>query len=212
METKKITVISTKNQSKTVIDSNALTLGDLKVELDNAGIDYKGMTFYEGITKTELIDDSSLLPKDVTYKGEVTNNLVFMLTVPNKKIGSGTTITSRKEIGIYFKKHKDIYDEFKETFHKNWTICKTSDIIDFINDAESKKITKEGPKEEPKEVVEEEMPKVSNELSKRDLLLSIKALVDRLLELEDVPTEEPAESKNLYSEDEIQDMFGSILK
>ena len=89
MEARKITIVSTKTQKKSVIMSGAETLGELKKDLREAGIDYDGMTFYEGTSKVELKDDASVLPHDVPYKGQTTNELVFMLTNTNKKIRSG---------------------------------------------------------------------------------------------------------------------------
>ena len=89
METRKITVVSTREQKRSTIMSAATTLGELKADLNNAGINYSDMTFYEGLTKTELVNDESLLPTNVPYKGQITNELVFMLTNMNKKIKSG---------------------------------------------------------------------------------------------------------------------------
>ena len=55
----------------------------------NAGINYEGKDWLEGITKTSPVGDDSLLPTNVNYKGTVTNNLVYMLTNTNKRIRSG---------------------------------------------------------------------------------------------------------------------------
>ena len=84
-----ITVISTKDQTKRTFTSKAETLGQLKNEMCQNHINFDGMSFYEGITKTELTDDESLLPHDVNYRGQVTNDLVFMLSNTNKQISSG---------------------------------------------------------------------------------------------------------------------------
>ena len=89
MQERKITVVSTRNQKKSVIMSAATTLAELKADLRQNGIDYEGMTFYVGTSKVELKDDNSVLPHDVPYKGQTTNELVFMLTNTNKKIRSG---------------------------------------------------------------------------------------------------------------------------
>ena len=51
METRKITIISTKNHSTKVINSAATTLAELKSDLHNTGIDYTDCTFFEGLTK-----------------------------------------------------------------------------------------------------------------------------------------------------------------
>jgi hypothetical protein len=86
---RQITVISTRSQAKKTFTSHAETLGQLKEEMCQQGIDYDGMTFYEGVTKTELTEDGSQLPHDVEYKGQRTNDLVFMLSNANKQIASG---------------------------------------------------------------------------------------------------------------------------
>lgn len=97
MEARKITVVQTKNQKKSVIMSAATTLAELKSDLRANGIDYDGMTFFEGTSKVELKNDASVLPHDVPYKGTITNELVFMLTNTNKKIKSGAVAMSRAE-------------------------------------------------------------------------------------------------------------------
>ena len=97
MEPRKITIIQTKEQRKSVIVTAATTLAELKSDLRTYGINYNDMTFYEGTSKIELKNDASILPHDVPYKGTITNELVFMLTNTNKKIRSGVTAMSRTE-------------------------------------------------------------------------------------------------------------------
>ena len=124
METRKITIISTKNHSTKVINSAATTLGELKTDLDNAGIGYTDCTFFEGLTKTELKNNDAILPHDVPYKGTITNNLVFMITNASKKIKSGA---DRKSI-ITEIKAKNLTEVVKKTYGKNYTNCKTEDL------------------------------------------------------------------------------------
>ena len=131
METRKITVVSTRDQKRSTIMSAATTLGELKVDLDNAGINYSDMTFYEGLTKTELINDESLLPTNVSYKGQITNELVFMLTNMNKKIKSGAM--TRAEAYQYIKDNNLQFEVLKR-YGKNYTVCKTSELIDLITE------------------------------------------------------------------------------
>ena len=78
MEARKITVIESSKQSKKVILSEATTLGELKADFMANGIDCTNMDFYEGISKTELKSDSSILPTNVPYKGTTTNELPLM--------------------------------------------------------------------------------------------------------------------------------------
>lgn len=124
METRKITIISTKNHSTKVINSAATTLGELKTDLDNAGIGYTDCTFFEGLTKTELKNNDAILPHDVPYKGTITNNLVFMITNASKKIKSGA---DRKSIIVEIKA-KNLTEVVKKTYGKNYTNCKTEDL------------------------------------------------------------------------------------
>lgn len=155
METRKITIISTKNNKRTVINTDATTLRELKSALREAGVDYEGMTFYEGLTKTELKLDDSLLPHDVqrinptTKEPETTNELAFMLTNTNKKIRSGSM--TRLEAYDAIRKN-NLQAECLKKFGKNFTMCKTADLISLVN---SKSVAKpaapkaEAPKTEP---------------------------------------------------------------
>ena len=129
METRKITIISTKNHSTKVINSAATTLGELKTDLDNARIGYTDCTFFEGLTKTELKNNDAILPHDVPYKGTTTNNLVFMITNASKKIRSGA---DRKSI-IAEIKAKNLTEVVKKTYGKNYTNCKTEDLEKILN-------------------------------------------------------------------------------
>lgn len=131
MDARKITIVSTKNQCKKVITSAATTLQELKADLDAAGIDYEGMAFYEGLSKTELKTNDSVLPHDVPYKGTTTNELVFMLTNTNKKIKSGAMKRSEAYATI---KSMNLQDACLKKYGKNFTMCKTSDLIDLINE------------------------------------------------------------------------------
>ena len=126
METRKITIISTKNHSTKVINSAATTLAELKSDLNNAGISYTDCTFFEGLTKTELKNDAAILPHDVPYKGTITNNLVFMITNASKKIRSGAKL-DRKAI-IEEIKAKNLTEVVKKVYGKNYTNCKTEDL------------------------------------------------------------------------------------
>lgn len=129
METRKITIISTKNHSTKVINSAATTLAELKADINNAGINYTDCTFFEGLTKTELKNDAAILPHDVPYKGTTTNNLVFMITNASKKIRSGA---DRKSI-IAEIKAKNLTEVVKNTYGKNYTNCKTEDLEKILN-------------------------------------------------------------------------------
>ena len=80
METRKIYVVDTRRE-KSIIMTGAETLGELKSALTENGIEYDGMTFFEGYSAVELKDDSSQLPTNVKKRnGETTNELLIMIT------------------------------------------------------------------------------------------------------------------------------------
>lgn len=142
MEPRKITVVSTKDQTKKVIMSSATTLAELKADFRLNNIDYEGMTFFEGTSKVELKTDDSVLPHDVPYKGTITNELVFMLTNTNKKIKSGAM--SRMEAYNTIK-NMGLQDACFKKFGKNFTMCKTIDLIALIDENKNPKSQEEIP-------------------------------------------------------------------
>ena len=157
MEARKITVVQTKNQKKSVIMSAATTLAELKSDLRANGIDYDGMTFFEGTSKVELKNDASVLPHDVPYKGTVTNELVFMLTNTNKKIRSGATNMSRMEAYNAIKS-MGLQNACVKKFGKNFTMCKTIDLIALIQSNGVAKPASVAPKAEAKKEEKVETP------------------------------------------------------
>ena len=154
MDARKITVIQTKNQKKSVIMSAATTLAELKSDLRANGIDYDGMTFFEGTSKVELKNDASVLPHDVPYKGTITNELVFMLTNTNKKIRSGAATMSRAEAYSAIKS-MGLQNACVKKFGKNFTMCKTIDLIALI---QSNGAAEPAPKAEAKKEEKVETP------------------------------------------------------
>ena len=126
---REILIANTKTQKRSKVATSATTLGELKADLRAAGIDYNGMTFTEGISKTQLLDDATQLPQNVMYKGQPTNNLVILLTNTKKNIASGTM--SRKEVYQAIKDN-NLQDAVKEEFGRNFTQVPTSDLLVFI--------------------------------------------------------------------------------
>lgn len=231
MEARKITVVSTRNQKKSVIMSAATTLAELKADLRQNGIDYTGMTFYEGTSKVELKDDASVLPHDVPYKGQTTNELVFMLTNTNKKIKSGADMSRADAYAAI--KANGLQEECVKRFGKNFTMCKTADLITLVNEksAPAKESVKETPAKEEK-VAETKKEEVKEQAGTTEYVdTKARAALSRLLTiltdngaLEDDETEEIEDilggkveiaasedykpsSASPYSDDEIDRMF-----
>jgi hypothetical protein len=153
---REILIANTKTQKRSKITTSATTLGELKTDLRAAGIDFSGMTFTEGISKTQLLSDDTQLPQNVMYKGQPTNNLVILLTNTKKNIASG--VLSRKEAYNLIKQNS-LENAVKIEFGRNFTQVPTLDLIKFIG-ANIKK--SEAPKTEPTEQPKNE-PKVSEQ-------------------------------------------------
>jgi hypothetical protein len=234
MEARKITVVQTKNQKKSVIMSAATTLAELKSDLRANGIDYNGMTFFEGTSKVELKNDASVLPHDVPYKGTITNELVFMLTNTNKKIRSGAVAMSRAEAYNAIKS-MGLQDACVKKFGKNFTMCKTADLIALVQSNGASKPAPAAPKAEAKAETKKE-GKVEAPVSNGGECVDTvaRAAISKLVEiLEDngtiedyekekvldilggavevAPSEEyKPKSASPYSDDEIDDMFNFV--
>lgn len=123
------TIVDSESQRTKEIKSNATNIAELKRDLRQNGFNVEDKTIQEALTRTEFKDDSSLLPHDVSYKGSITNNLVFRLTKTNKQVKSGM---DRKE--VYAKiKELNLGEAIKAEFGKNFTQCSTNDLINFIS-------------------------------------------------------------------------------
>lgn len=223
METRKITIISTKNHSTKVINSTATTLAELKADLNNAGISYTDCTFFEGLTKTELKNDAAILPHDVPYKGTTTNNLVFMITNASKKIRSGAKL-DRKAI-IEEIKAKNLTEAVKKTYGKNYTNCKTEDLEKILSmnntfipkNAPIKKEVPNNPtmeitdlsryvtKAELREVIESLLKEMEN--AEVDYIEDVD--IDNIAIIGDISSSNSEEEKSdsPYSSNELDDMF-----
>lgn len=233
METRKITIVSTKNQSKKVIMSSATTLAELKSDLRQNGIDYEGMTFFEGTSKVELKNDASVLPHDVPWKGTVTNELVFMLTNTNKKIRSGAM--SRMEAYAEIKR-LGLQDACHKKFGKNFTMCKTADLIALVQSNSASKPAPAPKAEAKKEETPVNTPVAPTSNGGECVDIVARAAISKLVEiLEDNGTIEDYEKEEVldilggevavttatseeykpksaspYSDDEIDDMFNDM--
>lgn len=156
---RKVTVLVESTQSKVVFESNATTLGELKNELRERQVRYDSdCVFKEAASKTILTSDESVLPSNIPWKGQVTNDLVFMVTAPQKKIRSGAmdrkeAYTRVKELGLQGK--------IQEHEGKNFTQCSTAVLISYIEKKEraGENVSKKTPKHTPAPIAKEKVVK-----------------------------------------------------
>lgn len=215
---KKFTVIDTRTMQKKEFNSQATTVAELKADLRKLGIATDGMVIQEGLTKTELKFDTALLPHDVPFKGGTTNNLVFRLTQAEKKIKSGAGM-SRQE--AYAKvKELGLTEAIVKKYNKNFTMCKTADLIAEI-EAASKKATnvkENAPKKESKAMKPvtkaTKAPVASEDKATQAITLLTNTLVNNGILSPDEGTEVVevlgttlSVKESAYSAEDIDDMF-----
>lgn len=225
---KTFTIVSSREQKKYVIETEATTMAELTAAMDAAGIDYSGMTLYEGLTKAEYdpTKGDAILPHDVPYKGETTNDLVFMLTAPQKKIKSGMGYAEMKS----YIKDNGLADAFAAKYGKNYTQGKTSEFAEFIaahqnadEPAKEETATVEETlapaNETPKTVVavdvklREAFKKLLDTIEDGDYLYADdKEEILAILDEDNTPTsaKETIGKKSPYSDDAIDDMFADM--
>lgn len=170
-----IMVANSATQKRYKVTTNAKTLGELKKCLTDNGISYENMSFTEGITKTTLSGDNTVLPTNVPFKGGVTNNLVLLLTNSAKHIKSGMT---RRE-AYQAVKEGNLGDAIKEKFGRNFTQVSTADLEKFISSHCSE------PTEEKEETMENiTIPAVEEEKKEEEKYVQIPVeLFDKLMDL-----------------------------
>lgn len=205
MEARKITVVLNNKSSQKTIMSSAETLGQLKRDMNDAGISTSGMAFYEGRTRTELKDDQSVLPTNVpvpakgTTPASTTNELVFMLTPKNKKIKSGALGAERSSVLAEIKA-RGLGKAVMEKFKKNATQVSTKELTAFLEEIDNK----ENKPKSAKAVKAEALP-VDEAPSQADIIPTVIAGVDieaRKLLHELIET--------LRDEDELYEDYGSL--
>lgn len=147
MENREILVANTKTQRRYKVTTNATTLGELKEALRNndnivmksgnnwvpntESIDFEDLTFTEGITHTQLLDDASQLPQNVMYQGNVTNSLVILLTNTKRKQALGGE-SRQKAYEII--KENGYQSAIREEYGVNYTNLSTDTLWAFITE------------------------------------------------------------------------------
>lgn len=126
-----IRIANTKTQQRYTIQTEATTLGELQDQMVAQGIDFTGMTFTEGLSKTQLLGRDSVLPTKVMFKGQPTDDLIMLLTNTTKNISSGAI--SRKEAYRLIKEY-NLQEDIAEGEGQNYTRVKTDTLEDYIND------------------------------------------------------------------------------
>jgi hypothetical protein len=110
-----------------------------KVWLTNTQpINISGMSFTEGISNTQLVDRTSQLPMAVNFKGQVTNNLMMLMTNTTKSIRSGAAQKFDRKALYAEVKTYGLENAIKTKFGKNFTMVSSADLAAMVEGAKGK--------------------------------------------------------------------------
>lgn len=195
---RKVTVLVESTQSKVVFESNATTLGELKNELREKQVRYDSdCVFKEAASKTILTSNESVLPSNIPWKGQVTNDLVFMVTAPQKKIRSG--VMDRKEAYARVKE-LGLQGKIQELEGKNFTQCSTAVLISYIEERE-KNVAKKTPKHTPAPIAKEKVVKAdayTMPASGKEMMSNLRNLLDEMV------------SKGVFMQHDADNIWGVV--
>ena len=217
--TRTITVYNSSTQEKKVFENvEVSTLAEVKSLLRENGISYDGMDFMEGVSQTKLLNDTSVLPHDIPYKGSTTNDLLIYMTLKDKKVRSGVDFKSmdRRTLLGYIKDHGWV-EEVNKVFNANYTRVSSASLIDFC-------VKKEGTSGMPAPAAPAETPaegcpgeKAINAIKTLTKALYEDNLIDRevyyavMEALEGKKEETPAPAKEAgFSQEEIDNMIADL--
>lgn len=219
---KTFTVI-TQDANPIVFDTEVTTFGGLKDEFRNHNIDITDKAIYEGLTKIEIskMDDEGILPHDVMYKGNRTDNLVFMITPAKKNFNSGM---NGQEIFVEIKK-RGLEKKVKEVYGKNYTLVSNDNLLKLIVENDCPQRPNIIPNIHFKEI---DINELMNKAPKIKDIVNISVFVSALIEgivkicaeyglldtLEEILKKETDNDENTstsnYSEEELNEMFENI--
>jgi hypothetical protein len=238
MQNREILMAHNPSQSKYRIVTGAETLGELKEEIarnenvykmvgqswvkNDSPVDISGLTFTEGISKTQLLTDDSQLPVNVLFKGQPTNNLVMLLTNTRKNIPSGADYPTDRKLFGPFIKDNNLGELIKEKFGNNWTRVATDKLIAFFSEQGSHNQQElEETREELAELYSKE-PKLPPHVGTVNWLFDgVKEMVkENVLYVEDVVALEEllqeyahrlVEAQPKITEEDVDEMISNIL-
>jgi len=133
---RKITVYDSSTQHKVELENvEVSTLGELKRLFTRNNISYADMDFMEGISKTKLVDDNSVLPHDIPFRGGRTDDLLIYMTKKDKKVRSGIDVSalSRKDL-LSFIKENGWVEEVNTHYGQNYTRVSSAALVSFCQD------------------------------------------------------------------------------
>lgn len=137
--TREITILSIRQNLRKKVLTDVATLGELKALAVEEGFNVDNVEFHEGVSRTILPSDESVLPSNILHKGNYTNDLVIILSPKNTKIDSGM---DRKAAYAVIKEY-NLQEEVKSFFGKNFTNVSTLELVEFVQEKLGEKYIEE---------------------------------------------------------------------
>ena len=207
---RKVTIVNngTQTQKSFKINETVVTLGDLKKVLREKNIEYEGFAFNEGHARVELKDNNSVLPSNIPFKGAIVNDLVFLLTKPNKKISSGLSRAEAYKIV----KERNLQEAIKSKYGKNFTTVSTENLLDFIGEGTPVSGAETKVQEEKKDYCEKAVkaPTANVFNSLMDLLVAKSVITED--EAVEVLAGRKVDNTDKISVSDLDDMFDFVVK
>ena len=143
-----ITVWNNSTQERTVFENvDVTTWGDVLPLLEDKGIDVTNMEIREGRSKTAIINEDTVLPTNIPFRGETTNDLLFYMTLTNKKVSSGVGM-SRKEM-IDYMRENNILDALEDAYGDSYTRISNANMSAFIDKWQNREVKDNPAKDSP---------------------------------------------------------------
>lgn len=149
-----------------------------------------------------------MLPSNIPFKGAIVNDLVFLLTKPNKKISSGL---NRAEVYRIIKE-RNLQEAIKSKYGKNFTVVSTENLLDFIGEGTPVSDAETKVQEEKKDYCEKaaKAPAANVFNSLMDLLVAKNIITE--YEAAEVLAGRKLDNTDKISEEDLDYMFDFIVK
>lgn len=109
-----------------VIKSSAVTVADLKREIEQVGLSCDNLSLVEAISKTKLTSDDQQLPVSVLKAdGTTTTDIIIVVTNTEKQIKSGMT---RSELYAEFCNNEEARSKCVEKYGRGYSSVSSSDL------------------------------------------------------------------------------------
>lgn len=112
---RKIQVVNQNTQTSVTLETNAVTLGELKEQLNAVNFRIREDAVFTSIyNKVQFTEDDTILPESAIVRGVETRDLIITVNSANKKIASGAVeVVTREEFEQLLERVKLLEESLK---------------------------------------------------------------------------------------------------